>query len=195
MSRGHTTVCASLGALVIVSLMPSYPAQAADGPQIGDTRVERAPTGQKGGLMNPVVWCPSGADPRVRTVVTSLTNDFHDVWKYRGTLPGLYFPRVAVGRYQLTTKARCGGKSASRVEVVKVKEKSAVTTMSLGEFRKIKRGMTRAKVEKIVGYDGYGSRYGAWMSRTYDLMPFWRYAGVEFRNGHVVRKTWNFDHD
>jgi hypothetical protein len=175
--------------------MESGPALAAAKPQIDDTRVERAPIGKKGGLMNPVVWCPSGAEPRVRTVVEGVTNDFHDVWRYRGTLPGLFFPRVRVGRYQLSTTARCQRKVAKRVEVVRVKEKTARTTMSRAEFRRIKRGMTRAQVRRIVGYDGHGSRYGAWMYRTYDMMPFWRYSNVEFRHGRVVRKSWNVDHD
>lgn len=195
MSRSVTLLRASLFALAIVLVMLSSPAGAAGGPQIGDTRVERAPIGQKGGLMNPVVWCPSGANPRVRTVVEGITNDFNEVWKYRGSLPGLYFPRVEVGRYRLTTQASCRLRSAKRIEVVIVREKTARTTVSRAEFRRIKHGMTRAKVEKIVGYDGHGSRYGAQMYRTYDMMPFWRYAGVELRHGHVVRKSWNFSHD
>jgi hypothetical protein len=195
LSGSVTLLRASLCALAIVFVTPSSPAEAAGGPQIGDTRVERAPIGQKGGLMNPVVWCPSGANPRVRTVVEGITNDFNEVWKYRGSLPGLYFPRVQVGRYQLSTQASCGQNTAKRIEVVRVREKTARTTISLAEFRRIRHGMTRARVTNIVGYDGRGSRYGARMYRTYDMMPFWRYTGVEFRNGRVVRKSWNFSHD
>jgi len=154
-------------------MSPVPPAVAAVAkPQIEDTRVERAPMGEQGGLMNPVVWCPDFREPKVRTVARGLDSGFHKVWRYRGSLPGLYFPRVEVGRYRLTTKARCGGTTAKRVEVVVVEEKTARTTIARKEFNQIERGMTQAKVRRIVGYTGTGSRYRARVYRTYDMMPF-----------------------
>lgn len=195
MSRFTAALCALLCALAGMSTADTASAYAEGGPSIGDTRVERAPIGQKGGLMNPVVWCPSGAEPAVRTIVEGLDNNFRAVWRYRGSLPGLYFPRVAVGRYELSTEARCGTRSAQRVEVVRVHEKTARTTMSWKEFRQIRRGMTPTRVSRIVGYSGRGGRYGNQMWRTFDLMAFWQYGSVEFRNGRVVRKDWKFDHD
>lgn len=195
MSRNLTSLRALLCALVVAIVLPTGSADAASDPQIADTRVERAPIGKKGGLMNPVASCQSDSEPRVKTVVEGLDNDFAVTWKYRGALPGLYFPRLDVGRYRLTTQAWCGRDMAERAEVARIREKTDQTTVSRAEFRRIRVGMTPSQVTKIVGHHGYNSRYGSQLYRTYDMMPFWKYSSVEFRGGHVVRKQWNFGHD
>ncbi|WP_141015568.1 hypothetical protein [Nocardioides sambongensis] len=194
MARLVAVLCSAL--LLIAGFdAPVAGASASAKPQIGDTRVERAPIGKKGGLMNPVVWCPSGQEPRIRTEVTGLDTDFHVVWRYRGTLPGMFFPRVAVGRYELATKARCGRRTATRVETVRVKEKTHATTVTRSEFKRIKRGMTRSQVTRIIGYDGWGTSYAGTMWRTYEMMAFWGLSTVEFRDRRVVRKFWKVGHD
>lgn len=195
MTRLFTVACALLCAVGLTAHAPTASAQARDRAQISETRVERAPIGQKGGLMNPVAWCRSGARPRVRTVVTGLDNRFRRVWRYRGSYPGMYFPRVAVGRYRLTTRASCHRARARRVEVATVRRKTLRTTISPREFRRIKSGMSRDRVRRIVGYDGSGTRLGRQMWRSYDMMKFWAYTSVEFRRGRVVSKSWNVDHD
>lgn len=195
-SRIAVLLCALLCSLFTVSEVVQATAAEAGKPKIADTRVERAPIGKKGGLMNPVAWCPNYAtSPRVRTVVKGLDNSFRRVWKYRGSLPGMYFPRVAVGRYVLSTTAKCGRATARRTETVRVKRKTARTTMSIREFRRIKRGMNTKQVTRIVGSKGHNSRYGNELVRQYDLMQFWQYGSVTFRNGRVVRKSWKFGHD
>lgn len=185
-------------AVVLMGSVPAPSSSVAPGdrtPQIADTGVVHAPTGEKGGLMNPVVWCTNHREPRVRTVVEGIDNDFRRVWRYRGSLPGLYFPRVEVGRYRLTTRGVCGQKTATRVEVVKVRQKVARTTVSRSEWQQVDRGMTRGEVRRIIGYDGTGSRRGRVMHRSYDMMPFWSVSVVKFRDGRVVAKYWDLDHD
>lgn len=188
----HVLFC-SLTALFV---LPGPPADAAGEPKIGDTQAVDAPTGKKGGLLTPYVACASyDNEPRVRTVIEGVGNGFRDVYEYRGTYPGYGFPRVTVGRYEVTTTARCGSTKATRVETVRVREKSAKRTVSRAEFSRIKRGMTRARVKKIIGYDGRGSRYAGEMTRTYDMMPFWQIALVVFRDDRVVKKHWRVGHD
>lgn len=146
--------------------------------------------------MNPVAWCPDHVTrPKVRTVVRGLDNGFRRVWRYRGSYPGRYFPRVEVGRYRLTTKAWCGKRAARRVETVRVEEKTAATTMSHAEYRRIKRGMTPKQVRRIVGVRAFASSYRNQLWWTFDLMPFWQYGTVEFRDRRLVRKAWNVGHD
>lgn len=182
--------------LVLVLAVGTFaPAQAVVKPAIGDVPVVHAPIGERGGLMNPVVWCADGRSPKVRTVVTGVDSEFRRVFDYRGSLPGLYFPRVEVGRYKLVTRATCGVTAAWRAETVTVREKTHKRTISRSEFRRIKRGMTVRAVNRIVGYPGTAFSYGSTMSRTYDQMEFWQMATIEFRRGRATGKWWNVGHD
>lgn len=108
--------------------------------------------------MEAFVTCPNNTHPHVRAVAKGLDSDFRVVWKYRSDVWGWYWTRVDTGRYKVTTTARCGSKKSQRVEVVDVKRKTSKTTISRQEFRRIKRGMTRSRIRKIVGYPGAGDQ-------------------------------------
>ena len=83
------------------------------------------------------------------------------------------------------------------VETVQVKEKTAQRIVSWDEWRRIKRGMTVDRLRQIVGYSGpvYRYGYGGLSNRRYDMMAFWRFSIVEYRDGRVVSKLWNAAHD
>jgi hypothetical protein len=56
--------------------------------------------------------------------------------------------------------------------------------------------MTRARVSRTVGYDGrYAGTYAGKTTRIYDMMAFWRWAEITYRDGRVVGKMWDVPHD
>ena len=117
-------------------------------------------------------------------------------YRWKGALPGVYFPRVKVGTYRSTTTAWCRTNKATRTQAVRVTEKTLQTTISRAEFRRIKRGMSRDRVRHIVGYPGLDAgTYAGEATRNYDMMAFWRWASITYRDGRVVRKAWDVDHD
>lgn len=167
------------------------------GPRIGEAAAFGAPVGGKGGVTNPVTSCASyQVETRNRWVLSNADSGYSRTFRWRGTLPGIAFPRVAVGTYTSETTAWCGRHRAVRTQTLLVKQKTARTTVSPAEFRRIHRGMTAARVRHIVGYRGaYSWRWSGKTSRTYDMMAFWRWAQVVYRDGRVVEKYWDVGHD
>lgn len=81
-----------------------------------------------------------------------------------------------------------------RRQSLTVKEKALETRISRAEFRGIRRGMSRARVDQIVGYDGRSAgAFGARPMRNYDMMAFWRWAMITYSDGRLVNKMWDRD--
>lgn len=156
-----------------------------------------APTGHKGGVLNPFVSCSAyTVEPRVTWRLTSVETGRSHTYRWTGALPGVHFPRVPVGVYRSTTTARCHGARLTRTHTVRVLQKTPATTISRAEFRRIHRGMTRARVRHVVGFDGTACwTYARRTTCSYDMMPFWAWANVTYRDGRVVAKDWDVDHD
>lgn len=166
-------------------------------PRIPKPQAFDAPTGGKGGISNPVANCTDyRVEPRTKWTLTSLATGRSRTYSWRGAYPGMYFPRVEPGEYRSKTSVKCRAQSLTRTHFVHVGEKTAAETVSRTEWRQIRRGMTRARVANIVGTDGRDPfSYAGKTIFTYDMMPFWRWSLVTYRNGRVVSKTWNVGHD
>ena len=208
-SLGHSTVLrAAVGVvgLLLVAVLAPATANAARAdqeravpvrPRIPAPAAFDAPAGGKGGVSNPVANCTNyRVEPRTRWTLTSVATGWSRTWSWRGALPGMYFPRVKPGIYRSETTVKCRTQSRSRTHRVHVGEKTAAGTVSRSEWRQIRRGMTRAQVADIVGNPGRDPfRYGGKTTWTYDMMPFWAWSLVSYRDGRVVSKMWNVGHD
>lgn len=194
-TKAYTAFLAPL--IVATTALSSAPATAQSPPQIYDAAAFDAPINEKGGIMNPVPYCSNyHTEPRARWVLTNTETGYSRTFKWRGSYPGLYFPRVKVGRYRSTTVAWCGTDKARAVQTVEVGQKTYKTTVSKAEWRRIKVGMTPQRVRQIVGYGGVASPgYAGERSRTYDMMAFWRWSIVVYKNGKVTKKYWDVGHD
>ncbi len=172
-------------------------AQGGVSPRIPAPAAVDAPTGQKGGVLNPLVSCTRyTVDPRVKWTLTSVKTGKSHTYRWTGALPGMYFPRVRVGAYRSKTTAWCRGERLTRTHTVRVAQKTPATTISRAEFRRIRRGMTRARVRNMLGLDGKACwKYAARTTCNYDMMAFWAWATVTYRDGRVVAKQWDVDHD
>jgi hypothetical protein len=194
-SLRHIALAVAMAALLFAGA--TAPAHAATAPHIGPALPFGAPTAQKGGIENPVAYCDSNnVEPRTRWVLTNPDTGYSRTFTWHGALPGIAFPRVAVGTYTSRTTAWCGRHQAVRTQTVLVKQKTARTTISRAEFRSIHRGMTAAKVGDIVGYRGTPAGHWAGKSfRVYDMMAFWRWTQIVYRDGRVVAKYRDVEHD
>jgi hypothetical protein len=192
--RVRVGVVAALVAGISAMGLVSPVSAAVPTPRIGDAHAFDAPQGDRGGIETPYVYCSTyRAEPRVRVDFESLRTGRTHTYQWTGSLPNMGFPRVEVGRYRVTTAATCRGTTRTREQNVTVREKAPRTTVSRAEWRRIKRGMTVERVRRIVGYAGE-SMPGS-TGRIYDMMPFWRWSVVDYRNGRVVSKMWNVGHD
>lgn len=173
----------------------------ADSPAQVQTKISKAPAfdaprGGKGGISNPVVWCSDYTEPTTTWTLTNTQTGWTRTWSWKGSLPGYYFPRVPVGTYKSETNGKCRGVENSRSQQLIVAEKTTDGTVSRDEWNQIRNGMTRADIARIVGSDGRDPfRYAGTVSVTYDLMGFWQWSIIEYRNGRVAAKYWNVGHD
>lgn len=194
-SLRHIALAVATAALIFAGT--TAPGHAATAPHIGPALAFGAPTAQKGGIENPVAYCDNyNVESRTRWVLKNPDTGYSRTFTWRGALPGIAFPRVAVGTYSSRATAWCGRHEAVRTQTVVVKQKTARTTMSRAEFRSIHRGMTFTRVRDIVGYRGkYAGHWAGKTSRVYDMMAFWRWTQIDYRDGRVVAKYWDVDHD
>ncbi|MEV7431848.1 hypothetical protein AB0N29_19710 [Nocardioides sp. NPDC092400] len=194
-TTSHTALVATL--LAATMTVFGAPATAKSAPKIYEAVAFDAPIDAKGGVMNPVPYCSNyRTEPRVRWVLANAETGYSRTFRWRGSLPGLYFPRVEAGTYRSTVVAWCGKAKARDVHSVEVGQKTHQTTVSKAEFRRVKVGMTPQRVRQIVGYGGVATPvYAGERTRTYDMMAFWRWSVVVYRHGKVVRKYWDVDHD
>jgi len=164
--------------------------------RIGTTPAFDAPIGRKGGVENPVALCSDYSDPKSEWTLTNTETGWSRTYEWVGSLPGMYFPRVPVGEYLSESSATCRRVTRTRSEVVTVEEKTLEGTVSRAEWDQIRRGMTRVEVADIVGSNGRDPfRWDGRLGVTYDMMPFWRWSLINYRNGRVVEKHWNVGHD
>jgi hypothetical protein len=195
MTRLRTTALVLV--VAVATLVGAAPARAVTYPDIGQTQAFDAPIDKKGGLLSPHAACRNWqVEARVRWRVTRLSTGTSRTYRWRGGGPGMAFPRVPTGRYRVVTVARCGESRGRQVERLAVREKTLDGTVSRAEFRQVRRGMTRARVARIVGNDGRDPwSYRGRTTRTYDMMAFWRWSLITYRDGRVVRKMWDVGHD
>lgn len=184
-------------ALLTVCLPGVAHAEAAATPRISSPSAVPAPQDGQGGVLSPYVSCSKGqVAPRVKWVLTNLATDESTTYRWRGALPGAHFPRVDVGRHHSRTTAWCRGTKSTRVDKVRVGEKTYEKTVSRREFKQVRRGMTRVQVRGVVGFGGRDcSAYNARRTCVYDMMPFWRWSFITFKDGEVVSKLWDVAHD
>jgi hypothetical protein len=152
----------------------------------------RAPVGARGGIRPPHVTCVSPSlTPRVRWTVRNVRTGTRRIRSWTGGGRGTVL-RVAAGRYASTTVASCGTRRTVRHHAVHVRRKTAATTMSRAEYRRISLGMTRKQVTRVVGYPGRARAAGGGLQTVgYELMRFMRRTDVDYRHGRVVAKHWN----
>lgn len=187
--------------LVSAAVLVSVPAAASPAEKarttISKPSAFDAPIGRRGGIMNPLVICSNAnVEPRVKWTLTNLGTGRSQVFRWRGALPGVHFPRVSVGSYRSVTSATCRGNTTKRTNIAHVEEKTRARTVSRAEFRRVHRGMTRGQVAEAVGFRPSDcSRFGNAVTCQYDMMAFWSWSIVEFRNGRVHQKFWNVGHD
>jgi hypothetical protein len=190
-----------IGVLVAMAcfaaLFMPWAAHAAVRPVINDVPVFDAPIDGRGGMMNPYVSCTRyGVEPRARMVVTSHRTDKVRTFLWKGALPGMHHPRFAPGTYTVRTVAWCRGNRKVRSETVRIHEKTNRGTISRMEFNKVRRGMTRERVARIVGNNGRDPfSYSGRTTWTYDNMAYWAWSIITYRNGRVIEKYWDTDHD
>lgn len=184
-------------ALLAVSLPTVAHAEEAVTPRISSPSAVPAPKNEQGGVQSPYVTCSKNqVEPRVKWVLTSLETDESETYRWRGSLPGAHFPRVDVGRYRSRTTAWCRGNRSSRVHQVRVGQKTYKKTISRREFRQVRRGMTLAQVREVVGFRGKDcSVHSGGRTCVYDMMAFWRWSFITFKDGEVVSKLWDVAHD
>ena len=110
--------------------------------------------------------------------------------------PGMRFPRLAVGTYTSKVVARCRSNQATRTHRFTIGQKTARSTISMAEFRRVKVGMSRQRVREIVGNGGVDPfSYDGLTSRTFHQMEFWSWSVIQFRDGRLHRKFWSVGHD
>ena len=204
--RSELSVAAVI-AVVALALATAAPAGAAQDSgqataatirvRISNAAAFDAPIGEKGGISNPMASCSNyRVEPKITWTLTNTDTGWTRTYRWTGDLPGVYFPRVAVGTYESTTTGKCRTVERTRLETVTVEEKTLDGTVSRGEWVQIRRGMTRAQVAEIVGNDGRDpSRWDGRVTMTYDMMRFWRWSFITYRHGRVVDKLWNVAHD
>jgi hypothetical protein len=190
-------VAAVLALATAGTLGPLSSAATAPRPLNGGVQAFDAPIGGKGAVDPSGAYCSNyRVEPRTRVVIESLATGRTWTYHWTGALPGMAVTRVEVGSYEVRTRGTCRGTTRRWVETVRVKEKTAQTTVSIAEWRRIKRGMTPQRVARIVGYHGDSAgRFAGQVARRYHMMRFWRWSIVYYRNGHVVSKAWNVGHD
>lgn len=188
---------AAAASCVAAFVAPTAALAAPAHPRINQTLAFDAPTEERGGIMTPLVSCSDyRIEPRVRSTISAVDGTYRKTFRWTGSYPGAYFPRVAVGEYKVITVAKCDGVRRSRTQVVEVVQKTPETTISRSEFKRVQAGMTRAEVEEVVGYAGTSvGTYRRTESRLYDNMKFWSWSIIEYRRGIVYDKYFNVGHD
>ncbi|WP_185995067.1 hypothetical protein [Nocardioides campestrisoli] len=166
-------------------------------PAIGEPPVFDAPAGGKGGIQNPFVHCHSyRIEPRAVMAIVNSQTGWLSIHRWRGALPGVRFPRLRPGTYQVETTVWCGRRGKTARRTVTIKEKTREGTLSRAEFDAVRRGMTYEEVTALVGTPGRDpSTSRDTTSITYDNMAFWAWSIIEYRNDRVRAKYWKVGHD
>lgn len=195
---GHLVALTALTALT-VGLSPAVAAHAAaPTPSIGPPAAFDAPVGKPGGAMNPNAACGRSfsVTPRMRWRVVNDATGQVTSFGWFDAYPGMRFPRLEVGTYTSKVVVRCRSNQAMRTHHFTIGQKTARSTISYAEFRRVEVGMSRQRVRQVVGNGGVDPfSYGGITNRTFHQMRFWAWSIIEFRHGRVHRKFWNVGHD
>jgi hypothetical protein len=195
---GSIVASGLLGAAAAIGLAAATApdASAAPMPKIYDIYADRAATkASKGGFDVPYTessygWGNDG--PRVTSTVYTTKNRF--VTKKTnptGSLPGRGEIRLMPGTYKVRTEAVEGDRKAVRWQTITIKVKTDRATLSRGEYKRIKKGMTKAKVRKIAG--SKLKLNNDWLIERTDYRG---YALIEWtKGGRVKYKVWSPGHD
>lgn len=98
--------------------------------------------------------------------------------------------RVKAGRYKVVTTVACGTERKVITKKVRVKTFKDKDTVSRGEYKKIHKGTTRKKAEKIVGGKFNACEDGVCVIYS----TVWDYeVELDFVKGKVVDKAWYFE--
>ena len=170
--------------LLVAGLAASPPSAAAAEPKpyIGGFGVEYAPKHRNGAVVLPWMGC-QGSGSNVATIVNTKTNKtIHRSWMF-----GMSYVSVPPGTYRVTIKATCNGASSSYTGTRTVKRETDKNTITKSEFKRIKKGMSLKKVERIVGNKGLA--FGS--TRLLDHRGNFGWAELWIKNGKVAGKWWH----
>lgn len=190
--KRFTTVLTVLILVAGVLLGSTTPAQASGTVIHVDYRalVAHAPTKKvKGGIQGAQVWCSddSGDEPPVSYYEVRVKKGSKVIATKRGAAAMERWVRVKPGKYTVVTTVGCGavGKVVSKkVKIRRLKDKE---TVSRGEYKRLKLGMSRKKVEKIIGPKLRGDEFDDFVVPT----TVWnRIASVQFKKGKLAGKWW-----
>lgn len=191
-SRSVSFLAAVAGAAVGVALALGPGAAAVPGSDdlhFWDVTPYGAPPDAKGGIGGPQVDCADGSEAVVDWTLTNVATDEAKDFHFVGY--DVPFLRVPVAHYRSRTVASCGDVTESRTERVVVWQKNARNTISQAEFNRLRKGMTRAEVARIVGYPGQaGPSYPRYDVQVYDHLEFAAQAQIDFRNDKAVHLFW-----
>lgn len=170
-------------ALVSLGLMTPLSATAAAKPVIYPVSKEYAPKGKKGVIILPYAYCSGTGEYRATIRRAGSSKVTTVAWSF-----GLKRVSVAAGTYRVSIKATCDGASATKASTVVVRKEKDSNTISRAEFKRIKVGLSLARVKTIVGTEGIdlgGSRYFDRRGSNFHWAEVW------FSKGKVAGKSWN----
>jgi hypothetical protein len=190
--RRPVVVLALLLSVLLAAVAVPQPARAADKATvvINAGFASRASYTGKGGILGPsfsVLPCGTEENEKVRlrefTVTVSKKGK-----TVKTTHRQMDLIRLDPGTYGVRTKLRYSYRGVTttktKSQTIKVTRKTDATSVSDGEFRAIKRGMTLARVRSIVGGRG-AYEYGYFFM---DALQFEHSVGVQFEEGRVIDK-------
>ena len=142
----------------------------------------------KGGVRGAQVWCSDDSgEPPVSYYEVRVKKGSKVVATKKGAAAMERWIRVKPGKYTVVTTVGCGdaGKVVSKkVKIRRLKDKE---TVSRGEYKRLKLGMSRKKVEKIIGPKIRGDEFDDFVFAT----TVWnRIASVSIKKGKLDGKWW-----
>jgi hypothetical protein len=164
------------------ALALSTPPAAAEPPHIGGFGIEYAPKGKNGAVVLPWMGCDGSGTNVADIVNTATSKSIRRTWAF-----GMSYVSVPPGTYRVSIKATCNGASSSYTGVRSVKREADKNTITKSEFKRIKKGMSAAKVKKIVGNSGLS--FGP--VRLLDHRGNFGWAELTMKRGKVAAKWWH----
>ena len=184
---------ACLGLAIGAAVTPPTEAAGVSKPKIETVYPEKAPSKSgKGGFALPFVESSYGWDyDGIRATTTVYTTKNQYVTSRTNNEPELSYTgeiRLKPGTYKVKTVAVERSRSATRWQTITIKVKTDSSTISKGEYKRIKKGMTKKQVKKIAG--------SKVPTRSYEMIErsdYRQYANLVWtKGGRVKSKSWYF---
>ena len=151
----------------------------------------------KGGISEAASWCPdSRGDGQDEYRITLTVQDkqtgksVHFSDSRAGRQYGVLPARVRPGTYRVTTTNQCekGGPTVTDRRSVKVGYLTDSQTVSRGEWKRIKNGMTRKKIQSVTGgkLESNGSRWWAKPTTSFQTTAAFKFN----KKGKLTAKYW-----